>query len=398
MSFGLTPDGFVPKSLEDVLNDVVTRQRADLGPDIDTSPFSVLGQLNGVFASKLVELWEAGQELYDALDPDMASGVQQDALYSLTNTLRHDAKKSTVTATVNLSAATTIAAGDAVASVQGNPVARFVNIEPMLNPGAAPANVSVLFESEEVGPVVANATTLNVIETFIAGWNSITNAEDAALGSFVETDAAYRIRRLSELAAAGGGTVNGIRADLSRLPDVVAVAVLENVTDVTTADGLPPHSIEAIVRGGDAQAIGESIATNKVGGIQTHGTEPPVEVVDEQGETYEIYFSRPDEVTVFVAIEVVTSADYVGDEALALALQAATTNKLDPAYLDVGTDVYSGQMVRVALRVTGVLNASVGLSLTAITEPDAGEPSIPIASRELGVVLPANIAVVEVSS
>jgi uncharacterized phage protein gp47/JayE len=394
MSFGLTPEGFVPKSLEDVLNDVVTRQRADLGPDIDTSPFSVLGQLNGVFASKLVELWESGQELYDALDPDMASGVQQDALYSLTNTLRRDAKKSTVVATVNLSAATTIAAGDAVASVQGNPVARFVNVEPMLNPGGAPANVSVLFESE-VGPVVANATTLNVIETFIAGWNSITNAEDAALGSFVETDAAYRIRRLAELAAAGGGTVNGIRADLSRLPDVVAVAVLENVTDVTTADGLPPHSIEAIVRGGDAQAIGESIATNKVGGIQTHGTEPPVEVVDEQGETYEIYFSRPDEVTVFLAIDVVTGPEYVGDEALALALQAATTNKLDPAYLDVGTDVYSGQMVRVALRVPGVLNASVGLSLTVISDPGAGQPSIAIASRQLAIVLPANIAVTE---
>jgi uncharacterized phage protein gp47/JayE len=282
--------------------------------------------------------------------------------------------------------------------VQGNPVARFVNVEPMLNPTGAPANVSVLFESEEVGPVVANATTLNVIETFIAGWNSITNAEDAALGSFVETDAAYRLRRLSELAAAGGGTVNGIRADLSRLPDVVAVAVLENVTDVTTADGLPPHSIEAIVRGGDAQAIGESIATNKVGGIQTHGTEPPVTVVDQQGESYPIYFSRPDEVTVFVAIDVVTSAEYVGDEALALALQAATTNKLDPAYLDVGTDVYSGQMVRVALRVPGVLNASVGLSTTAISDPDAGEPSIAIASRQLAIVLPDNIAVAEFPS
>jgi uncharacterized phage protein gp47/JayE len=398
MSFGLTPEGFVPKSLEDVLADVVTRQRADLGPDIDTSPFSVIGQLNGIFASKCVELWETGQELYDALDPDMASGVQQDALYSLTNTLRRGAKKSTVTATVNLSAATTIAAGAAVASVQGNSVARFVNVEPMLNAGGAPADVEVLFESQEFGPVVANATTLNVIETFIAGWNSITNPDDAALGSFVETDAAYRIRRLNELAAPGGGTVSGIRADLSRVPDVLAVAVLENVTDVTTSDGLPPHSIEAIVRGGDAQAIGESIAVNKVGGIQTHGTEPPVMVIDDQGTTYPIYFSRPDEVAVFLAIEVVTGPEYVGAEALALALQAATTDKLNPAYLDVGTSVYSGRMVCVALEVPGVLNARVGLSLTAITDPDAGLSSIPIASRQLATILPDDIAVTEVAS
>jgi uncharacterized phage protein gp47/JayE len=384
-SFGLTPEGFVPKSLAQIQADIVARQRGSLGANLDTSPFSIVGQLNGIVASEIAQLWETEQALYDALDPDKASGAQQDALYALTNTLRLGPKKSRVTATVNLAAGVNVAPGDAVASVDGNPTARFVNVDPMVNSGGTPGGFEVVFEAEVTGEVVANAGTLTVIETFIAGWNSITNPLDAALGSGIESDGAYRIRRLRELTAPGGGTVSGIRADLSRVPDVLAVEVLENDTD-TVVNGLPPHSIEAIVRDGDPQAIAASIYSNKVGGIRTYGSEPVVSVLDERGEAHDVYFSRPTEVRAFMAVEVETGAGYVNAQSVKSAIRSAFMNKLGPAYLDVGTSVYAGRIVCIALEVPGVLNARVGLATSPTTDPDAGDLSIAISPRQLAVV------------
>ncbi len=397
MTHGMTAEGFVAKSYDEILASIVARQRATMDPAIDTSPHSVIGQFNAIVANELAALWEVQRALYDALDPDLATGAQQDALYSLTNTLRQGARKSRVTATVNLAAGANIAIGDAVASVVGVPASRFVNVGPMVNSGGAPANFSVVFEAEQTGAVIANAGTLTVIETFIAGWNSITNATNAELGSGVETDTEYRIRRLIELTVPGGGTVSGIRADLSRLPGVSAVEVLENDTD-SVFDGMPPHSVEAIVRGGEAQAIAESIYSNKVGGIQTHGSEPAVEVTDDEGVAHEVYFSRPTEVPVYLAIEVEAGDGYDASDdhyALTSALVNASTNKLNPSYLDVGMSVYAGRLVCTALEVAGVLNARVGLSLSTITDPDAGTLSIPITKRELATLATARIAVVE---
>jgi uncharacterized phage protein gp47/JayE len=394
-TFGLTPEGFVPKSLAQIEADIVARQRGSLGANLDTSPFSIVGQLNGIIASAIAECWETNQTNYDALDPDKASGAQQDALYALTNTFRLGPKKSRVTAVVNLAAGVNVAPGDAVASVEGNPTARFTNAEPMVNAGGTSSNFEVVFEAEVAGEVVANAGTLTVIETFIGGWNSITNDADAALGSGIESDAAYRIRRLVELTAPGGGTVSGIRADLARVPDVVAVEVLENETD-TIVDGLPPHSIEAIVRGGDAQAIAESIYSNKIGGIRTQGSEPVVSVLDDRGDAHDVYFSRPAEVPVFMAIEIETGPGYVNAQRVRAAIRAAFIDKLNPAYLDVGTSVYAGRIVCIALEVPGVLNARVGLATSVITDADAGALSIVISQRQLATVAAdANIAVVE---
>jgi uncharacterized phage protein gp47/JayE len=392
--YGLTPTGFVAKPYADVLADIVGRQRTTIDPGLDTSPDSVIGQLNGIIASQIRELWEVAQGLYDALDPDAVTGAQQDALYSLTNTLRKSASKSRVTATVNLAASTSIAIGDAVASVAGNPTARFVNVEPMVNEEGTPEDVEVVFEAETAGVVVANAGTLTVRETFVSGWNSITNVLDAELGADFESDAAYRIRRVLELASVGGGTVNGIRADLLKLEDVSAVVVLENDTDYTDlATGLPPHSIEAVVQGGeDPAAIAASIYGNKPSGTQTVGNQTAEVVTDDQGFEHDVYFSRPTLVPVYIALEVETGEGY-DVETLQQTIEDSTTSQTDPGYLTVGTDVYAGRIVATAMGVAGVLNARAGLSLSTITDPDDGDVSLAVDVRSVATVVVDNIVV-----
>lgn len=295
---GLTPSGFETKAVGDILDDLEAEQRAQISPSLNLSTTSVLGQLNGIFAAALAELWQLAQSVYSAFDPNASQGASLAALATLTGTVKRPATKSTVTATVNLDGLTTLPMGS-VASVSGNPAARFLTLAAVSNLGGVPANFSVAMEAETAGPVVALAGTLTIIAEPVTGWNSVTNALDAVEGKAEETDEELRLRREVELRAAGATTTGAIRSDLLRdVPFVTAVQVYENDTDYTNVDGVPPHSFEAVVRGPDVptaadnQAVANEIFQSKAAGIQSYGTTIKI-VEDSQGFEHTIKFTRP---------------------------------------------------------------------------------------------------------
>ena len=397
--YGLTDEGFVAKTLQDIEASFVEQQRANIDPAIDTSQFGLIGQLNGIMASDLAELWELGEALYDAMDPDQASGDAQDQLYSLTNSLREPATPSRVVCTVVLAPGITIAPLTAVASVAGNARARFTNTTAMANPGVVEAAFEVPFQALETGPIAANAGTLTQRDTLITGWVSVTNALDAELGTDIESDAAYRARRQDELAAQGGGTVADIRADLLQLPTVIAVSVLENVTDTVDAEGLPGHSFEAVVRSqigaADDAAIALSIWSNKPAGIEAHGAIDVV-ITDSEGVAHTIGFSRPSAVPVYVALRLtVIGAEYLGDAAMKDAIAASAETVGSPGYLDVGDTVYAGRFVTVAMQQPGVLNAESRVSPTS-SDYATGLASVEMSQREIGTLDSTRISVVPI--
>lgn len=398
-TFGLTDDGFAAKTLEDIEAAFVEQQRANIDPAIDTSQYGLIGQLNGIMASALAELWELAEAVYDAFDPDKATGASQDALYSLTGSLREDATYSRVLCTVQLAASTTIAARAAIASVAGNPAARFTNTVDMVNAAASPATLTdVPWEALTTGPVLANAGTLTQRETLITGWVSITNPLDAQVGADIESDAAYRERRVDELAAQGGGTVDGIRADLLQLDTVLAALVIENVGETTSVDGLPPKSFEAVVRSSvgatDEDDIAASIWRNKPAGIRAYGSSSGT-TTDSQGVERTVAFSRPTERAVYVALRLTTDLDYVGDAAVKDAVVASAETVGTSGYLEVGTDVYAGRFVTVALQQPGVLNAEARVSFTA-ADYDTAEPALDIDPREIGTLDTTRISIVPI--
>ena len=77
-----------------------------------------------------------------------------------------------------------------------------------------------------------------------------------------------------------------LSAGVGNVEGVSRFFVYENDTDSTDANGIPAHSIAAVVAGGDAQEIGEQIALRKSPGIQTFG-DVDVTVVSP------VWFSRP---------------------------------------------------------------------------------------------------------
>lgn len=384
-TYGLTSAGFVDKPIEVILDEIETAQRAAFGDEFDTSAESPAGQQNGIVAIHLRELWEVAQALYTAWDPDTNEGAIQSQISALSGTVREAATKSTVTAAVNLDAGVTLAAG-AIASVDGNPAARFVTLADATNSGGSPANVDVAMEAETAGVVVANSGTLTVIETPASGWNSITNASDATLGAAQETDEELRVRREQELRRAGAAAVDAIRADVLDVADVTTCTVFENTADVTDGDGVPPHAIEVVVLGGALDDIAQAIWDSRAAGIEHHG-DTNGSATDDDGNTHTIYFSRPSEIQIFVNVEVTVDADYPADGDTQIKTAIATYAQ----GLDVGEDLVWSALIPIIFGISGVVDVTT--LETDTSDPPAGTSNIAIGSRELATIDTADIDV-----
>ncbi|GAG56119.1 unnamed protein product, partial [marine sediment metagenome] len=167
----------------------------------------------------------------------------------------------------------------------------------------------------------ANAKTLNVINTPIAGFTSTFNAVDAILGRDVETNAEARIRRNESVVTSRSATVEAIKtkiADLNNdeyasLPQLTDIIVYENNTSITDAKDMPPHSVMAVVRQtGDVdtrdQEIAQAIFDSKAAGIETSygfatgGNAVVKTVTDTMSIDHTINFARPDSISIYLGL------------------------------------------------------------------------------------------------
>jgi uncharacterized phage protein gp47/JayE len=158
----------------------------------------------------------------------------------------------------------------------------------------------VEFYAAETGTLNPAIGTVKSIVTQIAGWTSAINESAAYPGRDLETDTELRQRYSRSVSSQGAAMVEAIQASL--INDVVGVAaaiVFENTTDATDSDGRPPHSIEAVIQGGDEGDIANAIWRKKAAGIDTYGS-VSVEVTDSQGLPHIIKFNRPTDIPVYL--------------------------------------------------------------------------------------------------
>lgn len=308
MPFGVTPEGFVIKPLENILQEIKDKQLGDIDPALDQTATGPLGQLNGIMSAKLRENWELNESVYNATNPDAANDASLDNAAALCpGIIRESATKSTVTARCNLEDGT-YAVGDLIANVAGNAEARFVNTEE-ITVTTGPDNFDLPFEAEDTGAVAAPTGTLSVISEPVTGWNSVTNLADAALGSPIESNADFRLRREQQIQFSGSGTVEGIRADILAVEEIISAVVIANDEDVAVG-GLVPHSIHAIIWDGAAPAaddaeIAAAIFGSKASGIDTNGATSET-VEDSMGNDHTILFDRAGEKVLEIQMTAVT--------------------------------------------------------------------------------------------
>ncbi|MBW2672059.1 MAG: baseplate J/gp47 family protein [Deltaproteobacteria bacterium] len=385
MSFGVTITGFVEKTLEQIKTDIFDDWKANISAKINTTASSWSGVIVGIMSSKLSEVWEMGAGVYSAFDPDEATGDALTGLAALTGTIRRLATESTAAVDVVVTQAVNIAEGTFQISVTGNPAAAFVNAEAIVAAGAGTV-ADVAFEAVTAGATVANAATLTVIDTPTTGAASVTNPLDATIGAAEETDAALRLRREADLSKPGTGTVDAIRADLLNVSGVTSARVFENDTDATDGDGLPPHSIEALVLGGAAQDVVDQIWASKGAGIQTYGASSGT-AEDSVGDNHTVNYTRPTEKRIYLEIDLTTDADYPVDGDAQVATAAAA---LVQAFV-IGDDFILAVVSAAAFGVSGVVDVTA--IRAGFTISPVGTVNLSIGIRELATLDTSDIVV-----
>lgn len=220
----------------------------------------------------------------------------------------------------------------------------------------------VKFECTTYGAITPAIGDLTDIVTTFAGWDAVSNNVSANTGRLAESDTALRQRWNNSLYARSVGMTDSIASALMTLNGVTSAYVYENDQDTTDADGRPPHSIEAVVNGGESDEIALTIWQKKSAGIDTYGSQS-VSINDSQGFPHTINFNRPLVVPIYLNISV---TEYP-EEALPPNAQAMITQ----AVLDYGATLTVGNDV-ILQRFMGAIYSNVAgigyITITASTD------------------------------
>ena len=316
-----TTAGYTIDRYADILEALILDLKAAFGDNIKTEADSVFGQLSAIVSEMVADVNESVEGIVAAYNPQTAAGAYLSALVMLNGIERREAEESSVTLSCTTNAAgATIPAGSLVSDpLIGEQFA--TDAIAVIGPSTS-ANVSAT--AVNAGPISAVAGTLTQIDTPIYGWESVTNPAGATEGQDEETDTELRVRRQIAAERTGTSNVAAIYTEIANIDAVEQVTVHQNIGAVTDVDGIPPKSIWAIVLGGADQDVAEAIFSTLSAGIGMYGDTPIVYPDPITGDNYTITFERPDDLPIYIEVEVTKDADYPadGDDQIEAALVA----------------------------------------------------------------------------
>ena len=150
------------------------------------------------------------------------------------------------------------------------------------------------FFTQEYGHITLPYGIVTKMVNNITGFTEVTNQLEPTYGRLQESDLELRQSYIAKSALRSNTMIDSIVAELlNNVADVESASGYENDTDYTDERGLPPHSVEIIVEGGDNNKIAEAILRRKAGGIQTHGS-VAVNVPGKYGDAIPVHFNRPE--------------------------------------------------------------------------------------------------------
>ncbi len=255
--------GVRSQSLSDHRSDLERRFREAFGDDLILDPETPQGQIIGIWAQMLAENDEQVVAQGNALSIDQAEGVQLTDLGTNLDIMPGEATRSRVTATLTGVAGTRVPANSRARNEDG---AQFRTREVAV---LSPQGVQVEMESVDEGAVAMPAGELTIIVTLVPGWETVTNASAAALGSASESDPDYRARYQRRTANSATGPKDALRAALTEAGATQVRVELNDSSAPRTVQGitLQPYSVIAIVRGGTDADLREAMLRAKGMGV-----------------------------------------------------------------------------------------------------------------------------------
>ncbi len=310
LSATVTAEGISAPDYQTVLDTITGYFQQIYGSDAYLEPDSKDGQLVALVALAIHDANNTAISVYRSFSPATALGDALTSNVKINGITRRAATNSTVDLLLTGTVGTTITNGsvrDTNGVVWNLPATVVIGSDGTVVATATCANS---------GAVAAVAGSVNGINTPTRGWASVTNPLAATVGVAAETDAELRVRQSQSVALASLTPFDAVDGAIANVEGVTRHKLFENDTETTDANGLPAHSISAIVEGGDATEIANTIRSTKGQGVSTYGTTAVI-VTDKYGNPYTIRFSRPVDVPIYVSITIQALTGYsseVGDE------------------------------------------------------------------------------------
>lgn len=295
----LTNKGFERTRLIDRLAELKAKARAIFGNDIDLSSDTMDGQHIGLFAEAIADIDELAELAWLSFDPDLATGASLSRLVKFNGIERNQGAYSIATLLLSGRANTLIPKGSIIGNENGSVTVYTLSDLRLSSSGFG----EVVASPREIGPIRAAADTLTRIKTPIFGWSTVTNTDPMLAGKLRESDQDLRLRRRGSVSKANRNMKDALEASLLDLDGVIEAAVLENQSNNTDSRGLGPHSIHALVLGGDDTEIAQTIWAKKTGGSTVEGNETVI-INDLAGKSQSVKFSRPTNVPIKVKVNV----------------------------------------------------------------------------------------------
>lgn len=391
LSATITAQGIGAPDYQTILSALTNYFRQIYGADAYLEPDSKDGQMIAIVALAIHDANNMAIACYNSFSPSTATGDALTRNVKINGIVRKAATNSTVDLVLTGTPGTLIVNGSVRDSndVLWNLPAR-VTI-------AATGTITVTATCATSGAVTAVTGSVNQINTPTRGWQSVTNLSAAATGSDAETDAELRLRQSQSVSLTALTTFDALDGAISNIAGVTGHKLYQNDTDSVDANGLPAHTISAVVNGGDAVVIADIIRKKKSLGVGTYGN-TVITLSDSYGTPQKIGFSRPEAVPVYLALELKALSGYTSPiaEKIKKALASYINSRgigndvllsrlYSPANLTIGEDSSDSQYYDILSLLAGksestLLAGNIAIGYNQFASCDVGNITISVTS------------------
>lgn len=329
----------------DIEQNLITQAKSIFGQDIYLDNDSQDKQLLSIIALAIYDTFQTAQKVFNDYSPGNSIGTALDSRVKINGLARNSATYSTCAVSIQGIAGTAIAAGvvqDANKYLWSLPANIMIPSNGILN---------VTATCQTAGAIQADVGDIQTIATPQYGFNQVYNPSAATPGVNAETDPALRYRQSQSVALPSQTPIEGTAAAIQTVDGVARVLVYENKTDQIDSNGLPAHSIAAVVDGGDDTEVAQQIALHRTMGCGTYGS-TSISLPTSSYVTSPIKFSRPTYVPIDVLIAVEPLSNYT------TATQAQIVSNIQEYLnsLKIGQSIYASSLFSPALQAMSSLS------------------------------------------
>jgi uncharacterized phage protein gp47/JayE len=375
----LTPQGYVADTFNDIFNQFISGLKGIYGDDILVDPDDPDGQLAGILAQMRADIEGTILAIYQANDPDNATGVWLEQKVAYAGLERRAAQYSYLRdVALTGTAGTLIKSGAILRDDSG--IQWISQTDVTLDDKG---NAVQDFRSQSLGQYQVVADISLTIMTVIAGWQTATTQYASEIGLEEETDPQLLARFYRSRSKPAVNCVDGTVADIYALPDVTEVVPLENSSDTQDVNNVAAHTVNYVVDGGDNVQIANMIYRNWPGtGLQGAISVP---VTRYSGNTVDIQFDRPTLVDVATEITVGRRKNFTSVDT------SQIVSRVIAMPFSIGESVYQADISDSVNQTAGVYVKSILLGRTGdeLTDCDL----LKMAAREKARFLSGDVTV-----